>query len=431
MKRTFSSALLTGLVILCSPYLFSTINFSPLQPNVEQPVTFTVSHASGIVPFSVQWSFGDGTSATGTLSVTKAYHAPGSFLVRASYNTQKQDQISDQIAVTIAERRKITISLLYPSVNRPVTFRAENFLSASVLWNFGDDTQPGIAPPVTTHTYQRPGRYTVRARDSGGQSLFIFSALVNVTEGTGPRAAFQIFYLELRFEDGKAYKVVPKDFQPLMAFADIKYEGTGILQGQWLVDGVPFKPFSQSLVFAGQTVITSGLIPGFPTVTPGIHKISLRILNPPTAFNIPVIRYFVSMGREAKGIQRETADLLKAAITDLKGSRLPFEADTITAPGKAYFLFKGTVKSDNPATIPFALLRIYLENKLIDQQILKDLKPREEREFTTSIANPTSETKRIYVALYNISVKPAGLLFSRKFLIEPQGSKEAKVPQKK
>lgn len=65
--------------------------------------------------------------------------------------------------------------------------------------------------------------------------------------------------------------------------------------------------------------------------------------------------------------------------------------------------------------IPFALLRIYLGNELIDQQIIKDLKIGEEREIITSINNSSSGQKKLYLLLYNISEKPAELIFLRQF----------------
>ncbi len=85
----------------------------------------------------------------------------------------------------------------------------------------------------------------------------------------------------MRFDDGKPYKVVSRN-EKLTAYADIKYEGTGILRAQWEVDGMPLKPVTAGLPFADSTIINSGEIPGLPTTIPSIHEVNLRVFQPRT-----------------------------------------------------------------------------------------------------------------------------------------------------
>lgn len=402
--------------IFCSltmtQFLFATITYSPTQPNVEQSITFTVTHPDGVYPAGVQWNFGDGTSVTGSTTVTKKYYKTGTFTVSVSYRTLKQQSVNEQTTINVSERRRITFSPLYPAVGKPLTLRAENFLSNQILWNFGDGTPPQCSSTIITHTYKKTGRYTVTARDWCGKSEFTISQSVNITEGTGPRAPFQIYFIQLRFEDGKPYKVVPKD-EKLIAYADIKYEGTGILQAQWLVDGVPFKPLSTVLPFAKETVINSGEIPGLPTQFPGLHEVTLRIIQPQTEYQIPVLRYFVSLERVEKEAKKEIVSISSLEISDLKGNKISLNSDSIKAPSNEHIILRGKIKADEER-IPFALLRVYLGNELIDQQIIKELRPGEEREVITSILNSFSEASKIYLLLYNISQKPPQLIFLRK-----------------
>lgn len=419
MNKKLALLLTAGLLILSIQNLYSTIIYTPFQPNVERQVTFNVTHPLGISTPTVQWDFGDGTSITGLTTATKIYYQAGLYTVRVRYKTvgiigAPQQKVSEQTTIKIVEKRKISFHPSSPYVHQPVTFRAENFLSSQILWDFGDGTTPEIKPRVITHSYTRGGQYIVRAIDLNGESRHTFSATVTVTEIRGPRAPFQISFIQLRFEDGKPYKVVSKNFEPLVVYADIKYEGTGILQGQWLVDGEPFSLISYALPFAKQTVINSGKIPGFPTQSLGRHEVSLRIIQPKTEYTIPVIRYFVSLERLA---EKKKVELHALEAFDLEGEVNLLSYDSIQAPSKDYFILNGLIKNEEEMPISFTLLRIYLEKKLIVQQIIKDLKPLEERKFMASIYNSSPDPKKMSIVLYNVSEPPANLLYVKDFKI--------------
>jgi hypothetical protein len=422
MVKRLALFLTAGLLFLSVQYLYPTIIYSPSQPNVEQQVTFNVSHPLGISSSSVEWDFGDGTSAKGLTTATKIYNQAGLYTVRVRYLTRSivgrpQQQISENKTIKIVERRKISFSPPSSYVSQPVTFRAENFLSSSIWWDFGDGTAPEISSRIVTHGYIRGGQYRVSAKDFSGKSKHTFSVTVNVTEIRGPRAPFQIYFIQLRFEDGKSYKIVPKNFEPLVVYADIKYEGTGILQGQWLVDGKPFSLISCALPFAKQTILNSGKIPGFPTQRQGMHKVSLRIIHPETKYTIPVIRYFVSSERAE---EEKRIELKVLEVFDLEGRVNLLSYDSIQAPSKDYFILNGLIKNEEEKPISFTLLRIYLEKKLIVQQIIKNLKPSEERKFVSSVYNPSPDQKRMFIALFDISEFPAGFLSIKRFNIVSQ-----------
>jgi len=406
VKLSFSIIFFAIYFAILVPHLLATITFSHSQPNVEQPVNFTVTHVDGIYPPSVQWSFGDGTSAMGLTTVTKRYYRTGTFVVSVKYQTYKQAQVTEQVTINVVERRRISFTPLYPAAGRLITFRAENFLSTKILWNFGDGTPPQLGSVVITHTFSKVGRYTVKASDWAGESIVPISTIINITEEKGPRSAFQIYFLQLRFEDGKAYKVVARN-ETLVAYADIKYEGTGILQGYWLVDGVPFKPISMVLPFARQKVISSGEIPGLPTQFPGRHEVSLRIIHPQTEYIIPVITYFVSLERKAPEPKKEGNAIVDFEIFEPDGKQIE------------YLILKGKINLNNVNFLPYALLRVYIGNELIDQQILRNYKPGEEREIITSIYNSSLEQKKLHLLIYDISKKSPELVFLKRFNINP------------
>jgi len=68
-------------------------------------------------------------------------------------------------------------------------------------------------------------------------------------------------------------------------------------------------------------------------------------------------------------------------------------------------------------------LRVYLEEKLIDQRLVRDLKPDEERPFESSVYNGSSDPRKIYLFLYDLTQKPSRLLFIKEVKIIPAGDK--------
>ncbi len=160
-----------------------------------------------------------------------------------------------------------------------------------VTWQFGDG-QSQTGGSVITHVYKQPGTYTVQA-----SSQFVgASTQIRVVTGMGPAAPFAISLLRLRWEDGRTDASVIQGFTPLAAYADLKFEGTGMLQAQWTLDGVPLGTFIRQLGFAGQATLDTSLFLPLPTTELGEHLVSLRILTPETTFQSPTIRYFVRAG---------------------------------------------------------------------------------------------------------------------------------------
>ena len=206
----------------------------------------------------------------------------------------------------MVEPRRIAFAPALPEPGQRVTFRAQQFFAGDgVSWTFEDGVQ--AMGPEVSRTFAQPGLVRVTAADRGATGApRLFRAEVRVGH-QGPGAPFALSYLALRWEDGTVYQTVGQGQQGLMAYADLKHEGTGLLQAQWLVDGVPFRTFTQSLAFAGRVTLASGQDRpgspplGLPTDRPGEHRVTLRILSPSLAFEVPILRYFVRLGGEAQG----------------------------------------------------------------------------------------------------------------------------------
>ena len=176
-----------------------------------------------------------------------------------------------------------------------------------VTWAFGDG-QFLTGGTVIAHLYKQPGTYTVLASGTFGA----VSTQFRVVTATGPAAPFAISRLRLRWENGRVDASVTQGFTPLAAFADLKYEGTGLLQAQWTLDGVVLGTFVRQLGFAGTITLDTSMFLQLPTTELGEHLVSLQILTPQATFQSPTIRYFVRVG-DGEGLPR-VDDISPAAV---------------------------------------------------------------------------------------------------------------------
>jgi len=213
------------------------------------------------------------------------------------------------IAPVLQAQATLNVNPARPRVGEVTLFTLGGVVPFSVSWTFGDDS--GVFPggAIATHTYTRPGSFIARA----SYSLSSVSGITATVQRavfvgvTGPNAPFSISYLALRWEDGTVRRTVSQNDAGLVAYADLKYEGTGVFQGDWLVDGVIFRSLTKQLTFANRTTLSSGQVSlagpqiSLPTNIPGEHTVSLRINQPGIPFDVPVIRYFVSLGADPNG----------------------------------------------------------------------------------------------------------------------------------
>lgn len=188
-----------------------------------------------------------------------------------------------------------------PLKGAPVTLllSARPIPSGPVRWDFGDG-QVQSGGTVVTHIYPTVGFYSVQATyvPFAAQIPVTIFLQLHVANPTGPAAPFALSALRLRWEDGRTDQSVDRGFTPLVAYADLKFEGTGLLQAQWTVDDIPLGTFALQLAFANTVTIDSRSMLPLPTTEPGEHIVSLRILSPQITFVMPRIRYFVR--QEAK-----------------------------------------------------------------------------------------------------------------------------------
>ena len=182
------------------PVLSTNFVFTPKTPFLGQTITFTASASDGTVPYTFNWSLGDGSTGTGS-SVTHAYSSAGTYnviLTVKDNSSPKQTATSQQTISVNSPPPALTTGLDYspsaPETNQQVTFTASTSGGISPYafsWSFGDGGSSGTNP--ATHTYSASGSFTVSvtvadangANVSSSQSISV-AADPSITFTTNP-----------------------------------------------------------------------------------------------------------------------------------------------------------------------------------------------------------------------------------------------------
>lgn len=264
-----------------------SINLWPRSPRVDQLMSF---EARNFLTNSIDWNFGDGTIMTGaSTTVTHRYQNPGTYTVSAKDSSINHTPATITFSVA-EENRYITVSPPEVRTNETVTVMAFNFRGDFIWWDFGDGTQR-TGGHSETHQYQRAGTYTISAQDENGESQKRFTQQV-IVRGIDDQVNLEI--AEVRLDNGKYYKIVPKNSKNIRAILRMKMRGTGIVAGNWIVDGRPFEFFSEVANQGEVKEILTRRVPGLPTIDPGIHTVTLRLTRPENILvTFPILKYFV------------------------------------------------------------------------------------------------------------------------------------------
>lgn len=126
----------------------------------------------------------------------------------------------------------------------------------------------------------------------------------------GSVEAFSLKRIELYFDITQKQNevMVQRNHQGLKAYADIYYEGSGILNGYWEVDGLIIERVNRVVPPGGKVSLTTPGVPDLPTFDPGYHIVKFIVTNPATSFEVPEMVYWVK-GTEEPG--RQVLTLLK------------------------------------------------------------------------------------------------------------------------
>ena len=117
---------------------------------------------------------------------------------------------------------------------------------------------------------------------------------------TAAAADFEVRRLELYFENRQAEVTVPRSGAAPKAFAEISFNGSGLLQGFWEVDGREIQRVVRQLAFGDRLVLETPATPALPTFETGAHVVRFVVTGPRLEIALPSIVYFVTEGGAAE-----------------------------------------------------------------------------------------------------------------------------------
>lgn len=129
---------------------------------------------------------------------------------------------------------------------------------------------------------------------------------VKITLASEATAPFSINRLQLYFENNRAEITVKKNQPGLKAFIDIRFTGSGLLQGYWEVDGRVLSYVNKHLVYGRQVTLEYPEIPRpkelqyLPTIDAGTHLVRFVVTSPTYTVPPPEAIYFVTAEEYAK-----------------------------------------------------------------------------------------------------------------------------------
>lgn len=167
-------------------------NFPPLAEAGEDrtaclggPVNFDASASETSSPVTYRWDFGDGQVGEGA-RVSHTYEKPGTYRARLFLDDGKGTECStaaDSTNVTISDRADVQLNASEGAVclGQSVKLSASGTGGISgYRWDFGDG-QTWEGGSSASHTYEKPGTYTVRVSADNGRGTDCSSAADSTT----------------------------------------------------------------------------------------------------------------------------------------------------------------------------------------------------------------------------------------------------------
>lgn len=338
-----------------APSLATTISVAPNPAQVSQTVTVTVTSTYLTVPScTVEVDFGDGAPGTWntigqctvspcTLVTSHTYTSPGSYTVSAR-NDPPCVVVSVPTAPDPVSTGLLVNSLIPPPTGAQVEVTPRSFRVPRTTASIQNLTYDfAISPPQTVDLTSSGGTFeaggtvvgqtsfplTSRVRNGAatvsealavpvgvikraerlGQSRIAYRRTFTDSTGTTPTisltaqteivltteagAEFRVTRIHLYFENGRSETTVQRNQPPPGLFADVRYTGSGLLQGHWEVDGRVLSRFFQHLVYGREVTLSAPELPPLPTFDPGTHRASL-VITAPSGVDPLTVLYFVT-----------------------------------------------------------------------------------------------------------------------------------------
>ncbi len=396
------------------------------RPRAGQKIKFTAVNFD-LEKKCITWDFGDRSKREHDRTpptIEHSYAKAGRYLVRAYDGCANTDPVTKRVTIG-GDTRRASFSPPNPKTNQVVTFRLKgNYGNCSKLVISDGTTLTRRGSSPITHKFRKPGIYTVMIYGYCGDDPTPQTLKVPVVSG------FSVKHVELRYKDAshpprkdfeKLFKeLVPnveKNTRKFRAFTRIKYEGTGNIVMQWLVDRKVMQMITKR-VFGADGRIEIGTGVDLPTHTLGMHTVSVRFLSPRGVdFRIPVIKYMVSPVKEKvqDDMDEENLAIILTSLTNEQGEPVSLDTQPHLTPGE-YGIFDGVIENHGEADFKNGRLKVSLNGNQIDGQLLLNILAGGQKPFEVSmkmvekegmvefvIVNQSGET----IATQQLMVKPA------------------------
>ena len=128
----------------------------------------------------------------------------------------------------------------------------------------------------------------------GAVPSYDLMGVVNVTIRTQAGADFRITRCRLYFENKKGEITVKRQQEAIKAYADIRFTGSGLLQGYWQVDNRLVSHVNQHVLPGKSITIETPDDPSLPTLSDGTHVVKFVITSPEQDISLPKAIYYVT-----------------------------------------------------------------------------------------------------------------------------------------
>lgn len=219
-------------------------------------------------------------------SVNAAYGQSTSVAIHYRFDTQLPQPLLSTTGYFVFN------DVIIGTVNRPLTCR---FTASEVL----------TIPQYIVEKVHRAGGSSFRFKRNfnGSVQLTPFTTPVYFSEDgnviihitPGSVAAFSLKRIELYFDQVQRQNevMVQRNYRGLKAYADIYYNGSGMLNGYWEVDGLIIERVNRFVPSGGKVTLVTPSIPDLPTFDPGYHIVKFIVTSPETSFEVPEMVYWV------------------------------------------------------------------------------------------------------------------------------------------
>lgn len=268
------------------------------------PQSFNISRNRSVTK-SISYSFTSKTQITATLRSTK-----GEFFAGGG----KSGALNARISSTGAGAKLLQAAgQEIGAVNKPLIVQMTN--------GRANATETITLSAALSKQAERLGASNIIYRRTFTSDVMPSATATMTISFAKPGAAqLRVTRIQIYFENKRPKITVKRNQKDLKAYADIRYDGTGLLQGQWEVDGRILQRVQKHLIYGRSITLETPVVPPLPTFSPGTHEVKFIVTQP--APDVEYLRY-------AKALYFVTAeDVVKRPVITLtvpeNQSEMPF-----------------------------------------------------------------------------------------------------------